>query len=85
MRRWDRLVDAYLEEYRARGIGEAMVRTSPTPRAARCDDAPPDQRLPARGGTRRMNTLDPSAVVLSGDPLDVVCAQHLVDSRNALW
>src|SRR5947207_7234176 len=28
MRRWDRLVDAYLEEYRARGIGEAMVRST---------------------------------------------------------
>ena len=25
MRRWDRLVDAYMEEYRARGIGEATV------------------------------------------------------------
>lgn len=25
MRRWDRLVDSYIEEYRARGIGEATV------------------------------------------------------------
>ena len=25
MKRWDRLVDAYVEEYRARGIGEATI------------------------------------------------------------
>jgi hypothetical protein len=25
MRRWDRLVDGYIEEYRARGISDAVV------------------------------------------------------------
>lgn len=25
MRRWDRLVDSYIEEYRARGVGSASV------------------------------------------------------------
>ena len=25
MRRWDRLVDGYIEEYRARGIGPATI------------------------------------------------------------
>lgn len=28
MRRWDRLVDSYIEEYRARGIGEATVKAT---------------------------------------------------------
>jgi site-specific recombinase XerD len=28
MKRWDRLVDAYIEEYRARGIGEATIKNT---------------------------------------------------------
>ena len=33
MKRWDRLVDGYIEEYRARGIGEATIKNT----AARLD------------------------------------------------